>query len=82
MSVLLIGNWDGPVLTITASYTVTTGDQAAIDDLLDNHPDHGWAYEFLVDRHAEAIQLAYDQEVGPDPRGDLVDDVEGFEPTR
>ncbi|MEV8344479.1 hypothetical protein [Streptomyces niveus] len=80
MSVLLIGNWDGPLLTITASYTVATGDQEAIDDLLHGHD--GWAYEFLVDRHAEAVQRAYDQEIAPGTGACLVDDVEGFEPTR
>ncbi|MFD4795061.1 hypothetical protein [Streptomyces anulatus] len=80
MSVLLIGDWDGPVLTITGSHIVADGDQKAIDELLNGHD--GWAYEYLVDRHAEAVQLAYDQEVGPEPGGDLVDDAGGFEPTR
>ncbi|WP_399554016.1 hypothetical protein [Streptomyces anulatus] len=80
MSVLLIGNWDGPVLTITDSHTVADGDQTAVDELLDGR--NVWAHEYLVDSHEEAIQRAYDQEVGPDPRGDLVDDVAGYEPTR
>ncbi|MFH8439311.1 hypothetical protein ACH4A3_29320 [Streptomyces sp. NPDC018007] len=81
MSVLLIGNWDGPVLTVTESHHLADGDQKAVDELLDGRDDV-WAYEFLVDSHDEAVQRAYDQEAGPDPRGDLVDDVAGYQPTR
>ncbi|SEE82815.1 hypothetical protein SAMN05216483_6682 [Streptomyces sp. 2131.1] len=80
MSVLLVGTWDGPVLTITESHTVKDGEETAIDAILDGRDV--WAYEFLVDGHAQAVQRAYDQEVGPDLEGDLVDDVAGFEPTR
>ncbi|ATM24549.1 hypothetical protein SMD44_p10050 (plasmid) [Streptomyces alboflavus] len=61
MSILLIGNWDGPLLTIEASHRVRDGDQAAIGAHLSGHSPHAWAREYLVDRHSTAVQCAYDE---------------------
>jgi hypothetical protein len=81
MSVLLIGHWDHGTLTITESYSLADGDQAAIDELLDRpDADTLWAYEFLVDRHEEAVQRAYDQEVIPEAGESLLDEAMGYEP--
>ncbi|MFD3514848.1 hypothetical protein [Streptomyces sp. NPDC058657] len=83
MSVLLIGYWDAETLMVTESHIFRDGDQEAIDEELDRPDlDALWAYEFLVDTHPEAVQMAYDQEIGPGIEGDLVDEAQGYEPTR
>ncbi|MFE2184143.1 hypothetical protein [Streptomyces sp. NPDC059455] len=79
MSVLLIGCWDGDTLTVEQSHTINDGDQEAIDALLAEVEFDWWACEYLVDRHSEAIQMAYDDQIAPGEH--LVDNVEGYEPT-
>ncbi|MFH0246392.1 hypothetical protein ACGRHY_29125 [Streptomyces sp. HK10] len=84
MSVLLIGRWEGGAeadLVITESHTVEDGDQARIDALVAPHEDDGalWWCELLVDRHSDAVQMAYETYVR-DEGVQLVDEAEGFEP--
>ncbi|MEU6462211.1 hypothetical protein [Streptomyces sp. NPDC046976] len=83
MSVLLIGRWDGGTLTVTESHKVADGDQQAVNALLDRDDRAElWAREYLVDRHDDAVQRAYEEQIIPGSGEDLVDDVEGYDPTR
>ncbi|MFF9074553.1 hypothetical protein ACF1A9_19955 [Streptomyces sp. NPDC014872] len=78
MSVLLIGRWDAETLEIEESHTVSDGDQEAIDALLSGRAGDWWSCEYLVDRHRDAVQRAY-EELAPGEY--LVDEAEGFDPT-
>ncbi|MEU5430802.1 hypothetical protein AB0H73_35090 [Streptomyces olivoreticuli] len=82
MAVALIGRWNGDGdLVIEESHAVEDGDRAGIDALVLPHTgtDGFWACEFLVDRHSDAVQRAY-EEFARDEGGDVVDEAEGFEP--
>ncbi|AWI32634.1 hypothetical protein [Streptomyces tirandamycinicus] len=85
MSTLLLGRWDhGGNLVITESHQVEDGDQATIDALVEDQDDAdsmAWSCAFDVDRHADAVQRAFEEYVrdGFDAEG-LIDEVEGFEP--
>ncbi|MER7688288.1 hypothetical protein [Streptomyces sp. NPDC097610] len=78
MSVLLIGRWDAETLEIEESHTVSDGDQEAIDALLSGRAGDRWSCEYLVDRHRDAVQRAYEELA---PGECLVDEAEGFDPT-
>ncbi|MER5985628.1 hypothetical protein [Streptomyces sp. NPDC001787] len=78
MSVLLIGRWDADTLEIEESHTVDDGDQEAINILLNGRAGGWWACEYLVDRHRDTVQMAYE---GLAPGECLVDEAEGFDPT-
>ncbi|MEV8336760.1 hypothetical protein [Streptomyces niveus] len=83
MSTLLIGHWDydGRTLTITESHEVEDGDQATMDALTGPAfvQGAGWACEFDVDRHCDAVQRAY-EEYAHDDGSAIEDDVEHVEP--
>ncbi|MFJ4680534.1 hypothetical protein [Kitasatospora sp. NPDC088783] len=80
MSILLYGHWTATGdLEITGSVRLRDGDQEAIDALVaDRVGDDGWACEYLVDRHREAVQLAHEELA--DGTTCVVDEVEGYEP--
>lgn len=84
MSTLLLGRWNhSGNLVITASHQIADGDQEAIDALVHAQADTSpWACAFDVDRHADAVQRAYEEYVRDDDDADLVDEAQGFEPTR
>jgi len=83
MAILLLGRYDhGGTLHIEESLTFPDDDQESIGAVVaeqDNEDGMAWACSFAVDRHADAVQEAYEEYVR-DEAGDLVDDVEGFEP--
>lgn len=83
MSTLLLGRWDDSGnLVITSSHQIEDGDQAAIDALVRAQDARtAWACEFDVDHHGDAVQRAYEEYVRDDDDADLIDDVQGFEPT-
>ncbi|MFC8946380.1 hypothetical protein [Streptomyces rochei] len=77
MSVVLIGRWDTETLEIEESHTIGDGDEEAIDALLSGRSGDCWTCEYLVDRHRDAVQLAYE---GLAPGQALIDEAEGFDP--
>jgi hypothetical protein len=81
MPIPLIGHWSES--TLTESHHVGDGDQEAIDAVLAG-PDRDrlWAWEYLIDKHSEAVQMAYEEQIDPDAGEDLLDEAEGYEPTR
>ncbi|GAA3087309.1 hypothetical protein GCM10020000_87670 [Streptomyces olivoverticillatus] len=82
MAVVLIGRWSGDGdLVVEESHAVEDGDRAGIDALVlpRASADGFWACEFLVDRHSDAVQRAY-EEFARDAGAGVVDEVEGFEP--
>ncbi|MGW7090017.1 hypothetical protein ACWGH2_41910 [Streptomyces sp. NPDC054871] len=83
MSTLLLGRWDsGGNLLIEESHQIEDGDQAHADALVDeqdNEHNDAWADQFDVDRHSNAVQLAYEQYVAHEGTR-LIDKVDGFEP--
>ncbi|MFJ6437852.1 hypothetical protein [Streptomyces sp. NPDC091416] len=77
MSVVLIGRWDAETLEIEESHAVRDGDLEAIGALLSGRSGIWWSCEYLVDRHRDAVQRAYENLA---PGQVLVDEVEGFDP--
>ncbi|GBQ04371.1 hypothetical protein SSP531S_58650 [Streptomyces spongiicola] len=83
MAILLLGHYDhGGNLVIEESLTFEDDDQKSMDAVVaeqDNEDGMAWACSFLVDRHSDAVQRAYEEYVN-DAGGQLIDEAEGFEP--
>lgn len=83
MAVLLMGRWShGGNLRVTDSVGVEDGDEETMEALVSEQDDRdgmAWACSFLVDRHEDAIQQAYEEYVR-DERTQIVDEVMGYEP--
>ncbi|MER7952030.1 hypothetical protein ABTY59_32030 [Streptomyces sp. NPDC096079] len=83
MAILLLGRWDhGGNLLVEDSQEFEDNDDEGMNAAAteDDKGGMAWAASFLVDNHSRAVQCAYEEYVR-DEDGDLIDEVEGFQPT-